>query len=193
MNSLVKQVVEVLNEGSPYMDGNRVLKKYLRKAPPRKRFIPRPAKTTGERDTYERSKEQQRKLAKTSNPHSSLRWDGYRWTIREIEQALAEVQPLLEISLRTASIAGLLMMLKKYHGQVKQGVMKRKSLSTSLLNASDEKERNRIESEIEKITGEADDALANMISYVGYVSGAGGLGADRSYKLLKKMEKKKRR
>ena len=114
MNPLVEQVVEVLNEGNPYMDGNRVLKKYLRKAPPRKRFIPRPAKTTGERDTYERSKEQQRKLAKTSNPHSSLRWDGYRWSVREIEQVLGEVEPLIEISLRTASIAGLLMMLKKY-------------------------------------------------------------------------------
>ena len=192
MNSLVKQVVEVLNEGNPYMDGNRVLKKHLRKAPPRKRFVRRPAKTTGERDTYERSKEQQRKLAKTNNPHSSLRWDGYRWTIREIEQALAEVKPLLEVSLRTASLAGLVLMLRKFHGQVKQGVMKRKSLSTGLLNASDEKERNRIQSEIEKITGEVDDALANMITYVGYVSGAGSLGADRSYKLLKKMEKRKR-
>ena len=39
MNPLVEQVVEVLNEGNPYMDGNRVLKKHLRKAPPRKRFI----------------------------------------------------------------------------------------------------------------------------------------------------------
>ena len=65
--------------------------------------------------------------------------------------------------------------------------------SSSLVNASDEKERNRIQSEIEKTTGEVDDALASMMSYVGYVSGAGSLGADRSYKLLKKMEKKKRR
>jgi hypothetical protein len=79
MNPLVEQVVEVLNEGNPYMDGNRVLKKYLRKAPPRKRFIARPAKTTGERDTYERSKEQQRKLAKTNNhivPYDGMVIDG---------------------------------------------------------------------------------------------------------------------
>ena len=193
MNPLVEQVVEVLTEGNPYMDGNRVLKKYLRKAPPRKRFIARPAKTTGERDTNERSKEQQRKLAKTSNPHSSLRWSGHRWTVREIEQVLGEVEPLLEISLRTASIAGFLMMLKKYHGQVKQGVMKRKSLSTNLLNVSDEKERNRIQGEIVRVDADVLSSLRRMEMYSSLVSASGGLGVDRTYNLLKKMEKQKRR
>ena len=198
MNPLVEQVVEVLNEGNPYMDGNRVLKKYLRKAPPRKRFIPRPAKTTGERDTYERSKEQQRKLAKTNNPHSSLRWDGYRWSVRakqkeEIEQeySLSSIQ---EISLRTGAIAIYLTKVKQYANAVDKGVMKLKSLSSHLQNASDEKERNRIQGEIVRVDADVLSSLRRMEMYSALVSASGGLGAPKeTAKLIKKMEKRKRR
>ena len=55
---------------------------------------------------------------------------------------------------------------------------------------SDDKERDKLHSEIVKTDGDVFQSLRKMIMYVGLVSGSGGLGGDRTYKLLKKMEKK---
>ena len=69
-----------------------------------------------------------------------------------------------------------------------QGVSKLKSLGSSLNTVKDDKERDKIQSEIVKTDSEVFHSLRKMIMYVGLVSGSGGVGGDRTYKLLKKLE-----
>ena len=104
-----------------------------------------------------------------------------------------QVQPIDEISLRTGAIGGFPMKVKQYVSQVDKGVMKLKSLSSNLQNLSDEKERNRITSEIVRTDADVLSSLRKMEMYSSLVSTSGGLGIDRTYKLLKNMEKQKRR
>jgi len=85
------------------------------------------------------------------------------------------------------------MKVKQYGSEVDKGVNKLKSLSSSLNTVSDDKDRDKIQSEIVKTDSEVFQSLRKMIMYVGLVSGSGGVGGDRTYKLLKKMEKQKRR
>ena len=85
------------------------------------------------------------------------------------------------------------MKVKQYASQVDKGVMKLKSLSSNLQNLSDEKERNRITSEIVRTDADVLSSLRKMEMYSSLVSASGGLGVDRTYNLLKKMEKQKRR
>ena len=198
MNLLVEQVVEVLNEGNPYMNHNRVLRKHLRQPqPPRKRVVPRSPSTTGEREVSTKSKEKQRKEVKDGLPNTSLKWDGHRWKIRtrqkeQIEKSYS-LGSIQEISLRTGAIAVYLAKVKQYANAVDRGVNKLKSLSSKLQNASDEKERNRIQGEIVRTDAEVLSSLRKMQMYGSLVSASGGLGADRTYKLLKSMEKQKRK
>jgi hypothetical protein len=98
-----------------------------------------------------------------------------------------------EISLRTGAIALYLAKVKQYANKVDAGVNKLKSLSASLKNAPDEKERNRIHSEIVRVDADVLSSLRKMEMYSALVSASGGLGADRNYKQLKKMEKPNRR
>jgi len=100
---------------------------------------------------------------------------------------------LQEISLRTGAIAIYLAKVKQYANAVDGGVNKLKSLSSKLQHASDEKTRNRIQGEIVRVDAGVSSSLRKMVMYGSLVSASGGLGADRSYELLKKMEKRKRR
>ena len=100
---------------------------------------------------------------------------------------------LNEISFRTGAIAVYLSKVKQYANAVDKGVMTINSLSSRLENAPDEKARIKIESELWKADAGVKSALRKMSIYGALVSASGGLGADRTYKLLKKMEKKKRR
>ena len=84
------------------------------------------------------------------------------------------------------------MKVKQYGSEVDKGVNKLKSLSSALNTVSDDKDRDKIQSEIIKIDGDVFLSLRKMIMYVGLVSGSGGVGGDRTYKLLKKMEKRKK-
>ena len=85
------------------------------------------------------------------------------------------------------------MKIEQYASQVDKGVTKLKSLSSNLQNVSDEKERNRITSEIVRTDTDVLSSLRKMVRYSSLVSASGGLGVDRTYKLLKNMEKQKRR
>ncbi|MDP7101343.1 MAG: hypothetical protein QF503_09355, partial [Rhodospirillales bacterium] len=151
----------------------------------------KPSKTTGERDEYERDKERQRKEMKRLHPNSSLKWSKNRWVIRkqQKEEIMETLSSLQEISLRTGFIGGFLLKVKQYGNKVDQDVSKLKSLSSSLNTTKDDKERIKIQSEIVKTDSEVSHSLKKMIMYVGLVSGSGGLGGDRTYKLLKKLEK----
>jgi len=199
MNHLVAEVVRVLDEGNPFMNHNGVLRKHLRQQspPPRKRVVPRSPSTTGEREVSSKSKEKQRKEVKDGLRNTSLKWDGQRWKIRarqkeQIEKSYS-LGSIQEISLRTGAIAVYLTKVKQYANKVDGGVNKLKSLSSKLQNASDEKERNRIQGEIVRTDADVLSSLRKMQMYGSLVSASGGLGADRSYKILKKMEKQKRK
>ena len=196
MKTMVEQVVEILDEGSFYLHPGRVLKSRvpLKRRRPRKIRTTFPHTTTGEKEILDKSKETQRKEIKNRHPNTPLKWDGHRWMTyqkqkEELEQQIKSIQ---EISLRTGFIGGFLMKVKQYGNKVDQGVSKLKSLSSSLNTVKDDKERDRIQSEIIKIDGDVFQSLRKMIMYVGLVSGSGGVGGDRTYKLLKKMEKRKK-
>ena len=198
MNRLVAEVVRVLDGGNPFINHNGVLRKHLRQQPPpRKRVVPRSPSTTGEREVSTKSKEKQRKEVKDSLPNTSLKWDGQRWKIRarqkeQIEKSYS-LSSIQEISLRSGAIAVYLAKVKQYANAVDRGVNKLKSLSSKLQNASDEKERNRIQGEIVRTDADVLSSLRKMQMYGSLVSASGGLGADRTYKLLKSMEKQKRK
>jgi hypothetical protein len=192
---MVEQVVEILDEGSVYFHPGRVLRSRV----PKKRPLPRKIRrthpdTTGEKEILGKSKEKLRKDVKSRHPNTPLKWDGHRWMTyqkrkEELEQQVNSIQ---EISLRTGFIGSFLLKVKQYGNKVDQGVSKLKSLSSSLNSVKDDKERDRIQSEIIKIDGDVFLSLRKMIMYVGLVSGSGGVGGDRTYKLLKKMEKRKK-
>ena len=194
---MVERVVEILNQGSVYLLPGRVLRSRVpkKRQPLRKIRKTFPYTTTGEKELLDKSKERQRKDLKDRHPNTPLKWDGHRWTTyqKQKEKIEDQVQPIDEISLRTGLIGGFLMKVKQYGNKVDQGVSKLKSLSSSLNTVKDDKERDKIQSEIIKIDGDVFQSLRKMIMYVGLVSGSGGVGGDRTYKLLKKMEKQKRR
>ena len=197
MKTMVERVVQVLDEGSVYLLPGRVLRSRVpkKRQPLRKIRKTLPHTTTGEKELLDKSKERQRKEVKDRHPNTSLKWDGHRWTTyqKRKEQLEQQLQPIDEISLRTGLIGGFLMKVKQYALQVDKGVMKLKSLSSNLQNVSDEKERNRITSEIVRTDADVLSSLRKMEMYSSLVSASGGLGVDRTYKLLKNMEKQKRR
>ena len=63
MNDMVSQVVQVLDEGNPFISSNRVLKSRVKKLQRRRRPI-RPTTTTGALDASQKHKERDRKRAK---------------------------------------------------------------------------------------------------------------------------------
>ena len=197
METMVERVVEVLNQGSVYLLPGRVMRSRVpkKRQPLRKIRKTLPHTTTGEKEILGKSKEKQRKDVKDRHPNTPLKWDGNRWStyLNKKEELEQQLQPLDEISLRTGLIGGFLMKVKQYGNKVDQSVSKLKSLSSSLNTVKDDKERDKIQSEIIKIDGDVFQSLRKMIMYVGLVSGSGGVGGDRTYKLLKKMEKQKRR
>ena len=197
MDTMVERVVQVLDEGSFYLLPGRILRSRVpkKRQPLRKIRKTLPHTTTGETELLDKSKERQRKEVKDRHPNTPLKWDGHRWTTyqKQKEQIEDQVQPIDEISLRTGAIEGFLMKVKQYASQVDKGVMKLKSLSSNLQNVSDEKERNRITSEIVRTDPDVLSSLRKMEMYSSLVSASGGLGVDRTYKLLKNMEKQKRR
>ncbi len=155
--------------------------------------------TTGEKDLNLKLKEKDRKEVKSKHPHSSLefnhqtkRWMRRKTKTEELEH-LDEETLLNEITLRTGAIAGFLMKVKQYASKVDREVGKLNSLSSQLRTTSDDEKKQKIQSDIVSIDAQVFLSLRKMIMYASFVSGAGGLGADRTYKLLKKMEKQKRR
>jgi hypothetical protein len=155
-------------------------------------------------DDRDSEKEQQRKELKMRYPNVPLRWNGRKWILgkrkpswKEIDSKRKkineEIEHLEEISLRTGSIAVFLAKVKQYGNKVDQSVSRLRSLSNELKQSKDESDRNRIHGEIVKVESDVFIGLRKMSIYNSLVSGVSGLGNDRSYKLLKKMEKKKRR
>jgi hypothetical protein len=129
-----------------------------------------------------------------------LKWDAAtkRWKVRladkeEIENKY-QLDSLQEITLRTGAIAVYLAKVKQYASEVDKGVTKMRSLASDLASAKTPEMEKRRQAELWKTDALVLQALRKMDMYSALVSASGGLGADRTYKLLKKtMEKKKRR
>ena len=154
-------------------------------------------------DDRDSEKERQRKELKTRHPNIPLRWTGRRWVLgrkkpswKEIDskrkKISEEIEHLEELSLRTGSIAVFLAKVKQYGNKVDQSVSRLRSLSNELKQSKDESDRNRIHGEIVKVESDVFLGLRKMSIYTSLISGVSGLGNDRSYKLLKKLEKKRR-
>ena len=201
MDDMVARVFEVLCEKNPFMSPSRVLHSRVPRKRPRQRFVPRPAKTTGEREVHDRSKEQQRKEIKQRHPNTPLKWTGHRWELKakehedrkeEIEERYGLV-PLYEISLRTVAIGGYLAKVKQYSSKVDSYVARMKSLASDLSRADTPEKKARIESELWKTDADVLLNMRKMNIYGALVSASGGLGVPKeTVKLLNKIRGKKR-
>ena len=107
---------------------------------------------------------------------------------------VSNAELITEITLRTGAIAIYLAKVKQYANKVDSGVMKLKTLSNSLKSVATDEERNKLEGEIVSVDADVLMALRKMQMYSALVSASGGLGAPKeTAKLIKKMEKRKRR
>ena len=104
-----------------------------------------------------------------------------------------ELNQLNEISIRTGAITVYLMKVKQYANKVTSNVSKLRSLASRLDSTTDDKDTNKISAEIVRLQADNDENKRKMIMYSTLVSAAGGLGADRTYKLLKKQTTKRKR
>ena len=106
---------------------------------------------------------------------------------------LDEMKQLNELSIRTGAIAVYVMKVKQYANKVTSNVSKLRTLASRLDSITDQKDRNKIDSEIVRLSADNDENKRKMIMYSTLVSAAGGLGNDRTYKLLKKQTTKRKR
>ena len=191
---MVSQVVQVLDEGNPFMSPTRVLHSRVRKIQ-RKRKPIRPATGAGKVDAFEKHKERQRKQAKDTHPNVSLRWnDGAkRWLVRQQEndEILRQTEHLNEISLRTIGIGASLGLVKSWSSKATQEINKLKSLGTLLRSASNDSERAKLYGEIVGIDAAVFDALRKMLMYSATLTTSGLIGLERT--LIKKLTFTKQR
>jgi hypothetical protein len=106
---------------------------------------------------------------------------------------LDEMKQLNELSIRTGAITVYVMKVKQYANKVTSNVSKLRTLASRLDSITDQKDRNKIDSEIVRLSADNDENKRKMIMYSTLVSAAGGLGNDRTYKLLKKQTTKRKR
>jgi hypothetical protein len=205
MRSMVERVTEVLDEENLSEFGESLSQMGYGKTTWDKKSgtQTRPNESVVLENDRDSEKERQRKELKTRHPNIPLRWTGRRWVLgrkkpswKEIDskrkKISEEIEHLEELSLRTGSIAVFLAKVKQYGNKVDQSVSRLRSLSNELKQSKDESDRNRIHGEIVKVESDVFLRLRKMSIYNSLVSGVSGLGNDRSYKLLKKLEKKRR-
>jgi len=188
MNDMVSQVVQVLDEGNPFISSNRVLKSRVKKLQRRRRPI-RPTTTTGALDASQKHKERDRKRAKDQHQKASLKWDNgaKRWLVRkqEHDEILRETQHLNEISLRTIGIGVSMGLVKRWSSKATQEINKLKSLATRLKTAPDDAQRTKLHGEIVSVDATVFDALRKMMIYTGTLNTSGLIGLERT--LTKKL------
>ena len=194
MNDMVSQVVQVLDEGNPFMSPSRVLHSRVKKLQRRRKPIPL-AKTTGELDTFEKHKERQRKQAKDTHKNVSLKWDdgAKRWLVRQQEndEILRQTHLNEIVSLRTIGIGASLGLVKSWSSKATQEINKLKSLGTRLTTASNDPERTKLYGEIVSVDAAVFDALRKMVMYSATLTTSGLIGLERT--LTKKLTLTKQR
>jgi hypothetical protein len=205
MGDMVERVVEALNR-NPFIDHNRVLRSSIRKRNLEKvryRRIKRPAKITGARDEFEKERERERKDIKRAHPTAKLNYNSARkkWEIKagDVLQKKEEIEKkynlhrLDEITIRTSAIGIWLATIKKWASTVDSLAASIKSRASAFDTANTLEKRNKIEKELWTIQSDSDKALRKMIIYGSLISAAGGLGAVKNYKEIKKQLSKRRK
>ena len=194
MNDMVSQVVEVLDEGNPFLSPNRVLKSRVKKLQPRRKPIPL-SKNTGALDASQKHKERDRKRAKDQHQKAPLKWSNSakRWLVRQQEhdEILRETQHLNEISLRTIGIGASLGLVKRWSSKATQEINKLKSLGSRLKTAPDDAQRTKLQGEIVSVDATVFDALRKMMIYTATLNTSGLIGLERT--LTKKLTFTKQR
>ena len=194
MNDMVSQVVQVLDEGNPFMSPTRVLHSRVKKLQRRRKPIPL-SKNTGELDTFEKEKERQRKQAKDTHKNVSLKWDdgAKRWLVRQQEndEILRQTHLNEIVSLRTIGIGASLGLVKSWSSKATQEINKLKSLGTRLSSASNDPERTKLYGEIVSVDAAVFDALRKMLMYSATLNTSGLVGLERT--LTKKLTFTKQR
>ena len=200
MTEMVSQVVKAIDEATRL---GRLSNHLGNVVPPgAKRFRPTPAKSTGELETYEKQKERERKDIKRLRPTAKLKYNDSRrkWDVKaqdklqqkEMIQATHNTL-LMEITIRTTAITGYLAIIKKWGNTIDSLTGRMKSLASSLDTIDTPQKKQKIESELWSIDSEISKALRKMVIYGSLISAAGGLGADRAYKEIKKLTKQRRK
>ena len=100
---------------------------------------------------------------------------------------------LTEITIRTGAIGMWLGLVKKWANRVDSLAASMKSKASTLDNADTLEKRNKIDKELWTIKSDSDKALRSMSMYGSLISAAGGLGAVKNYKEIKKQLSKRRK
>ena len=200
MKDMVSQVVEAIRR-NPFMDHNRVMRSTIRKKNvERLGKIRRPAKTTGERDRFDKERERERKDIKRAHPTAKLKYNSARnkWDrrVNEILYKKEEIEnkyQLTEITIRTGAIGMWLGFVKKWANRIDSLAASMRQKASELDRADTLEKRNKIDKELWTIKSDSDKALRSMSMYGSLISAAGGLGAVKNYKEIKKQLSKRRK
>ena len=104
-----------------------------------------------------------------------------------------EFQELEEIALRTAAIGGFFLKTKQYGQKIDSEVRKLVADASKLKRTDTPEETNKSLADALETIASLFYQQRKMLMYLTMVSASGGLGVDRSYKLLRKMDKEKKR
>lgn len=143
-----------------------------------------------------RIKAAEHKKAKDRYGNRELKWDSARKcymplsTTEEIEHELQELQ---EISIRTIGLATAMMGNRKYTNQAKQVSSRLKQLAGRMGSSKEDDERWNLLAKSMEYLADYIEAVSGIGRTQNYTTAVGSVGADRSYKLLKKLEKRKSR
>jgi len=141
-------------------------------------------------------------LSSRGHPTSSLKYNDQskKWTVRadDVLQRKEEIEfeyqlkQLYEITIRTGAIGIWLAAVKKWANQVDRLASNMRTKASSLDTADTPEKKRKIDSELWTIKSNSDKALRKMLMYGSLISAASGLGADRSYKEIKKLTKRRK-
>jgi len=123
-----------------------------------------------------------------------------KWAVRanDVLQRKEEIEfeyqlkQLYEITIRTGAIGIWLAAVKKWANQVDRLASNMRTKASSLDTADTPEKKRKIDSELWTIKSNSDKALRKMLMYGSLISAASGLGADRSYKEIKKLTKRRK-
>jgi len=123
-----------------------------------------------------------------------------KWAVRanDVLQRKEEIEfeyqlkQLYEITIRTGAIGIWLAAVKKWANQVDRLASNMRTKASSLDTADTPEKKRKIDSELWTIKSNSDKSLRKMLMYGSLISAASGLGADRSYKEIKKLTKRRK-
>ena len=100
---------------------------------------------------------------------------------------------LTEITIRTGAIGMWLGFVKKWANRIDSLAASMRQKASELDRADTLEKRNKIDKELWTIKSDSDKALRSMSMYGSLISAAGGLGAVKNYKEIKKQLSKRRK